>query len=130
MKPADQKLFRAVRTAVRKRLPTVTEMVYDYPGNLVASYTPTDQGKEGILSLAGRPGDLRLYFGQGKKLRDPKKLLKGSATQVRYIPVESARQLAHPDVEALIAAAIALSAAPLPAKGRGAVVIRKGGAKK
>lgn len=128
MAPGDQALFRSVRSAVRKRLPAANELVYDYPGNLVISYTPTDLGKEGILTIAGRPGDLRLYFGNGPRLPDPKKLLKGSAGMVRYIPVESVRQLAHPDVEALIAGAIALSGVPLPTKGRGAVVIKKDGA--
>jgi hypothetical protein len=38
--------------------------------------------------------------------------------------------LAHPDVEALIVAAISKAPAPLPAKGRGKLVIQKGGAKK
>ncbi len=127
MDAKDQALFRAARSAVRKRMPAANELVYDYPGNLVISYTPTDLGKEGILSLAGRPGDLRLYFGQGPRLPDPKKLLKGSAGTVRYIEVESARRLAHPDVAALIAGAIALSVNPLPAKGRGGLVIKKDG---
>lgn len=124
----DQALFRSVRSAVRKRMPAANELVYDYPGNLVISYSRTDLGKEGILSLAARPGDLRLYFGNGPRLPDPKKLLKGSAGQVRYIEVESARQLAHPDVEALITRAISLSGVPLPTTGRGAVVIKKDGA--
>jgi hypothetical protein len=125
--PKDQKLFGAVRAALRKRLPAANEMVYDYPGNLVVSYTMTDLGKDGIVSTATRAGDVRLYFGQGKHLPDPKKLLQGSAG-VRFIRVESARQLAHPDVEALIAAAIARAKGPSPAKGRGRLVIQKGGA--
>lgn len=124
----DQALFRSVRSAVRKRLPAANELVYDYPGNLVISYTPTELGKEGILSIAGRPGDLRLYFGNGPRLPDPKKLLMGSAGMVRYVPVESARRLANPHIEALIAGAIARSGVPLATKGRGAVVIKKDGA--
>lgn len=127
--PKDQKLIRALRTALRKRLPAANELVYDYPGNLVISYTPTELGKDGILSTAARPGDLRLYFGQGKFLSDPKELLQGSAG-VRFIRVESAKQLTHPDVEALIAAAIERAVAPLPSKGRGKLVIQKGGSPK
>jgi hypothetical protein len=127
--PADQALIRSLRTAVRKRLPTVNEMVYDYPGNLVISYTPTELGKDGIVSTAARTGDVRLYFGQGKHLPDPKKLLKGSAN-VRFIQVESARQVANPDVEALFAAAIARAAVRPSATGRGTLIIQKSGSSK
>jgi len=38
--------------------------------------------------------------------------------QTRFIRVEAASQLAHPDVEALIAAAIDQAKTPLPPKGR------------
>jgi hypothetical protein len=124
----DQKLIRALRTAVRKRLPAANEMVYDYPGNLVISYTLTEQGKDGILSTAARAGDVRLYFSHGKSLPDPKKLLKGSAG-VRYIPIESATRLKHPDVEALIAAAIKKSRTGSPTRGKGKLIIQKRGAK-
>jgi hypothetical protein len=67
---------------------------------------------------------------QGPQLPDPKKLLMGSGKQTRFIRLEAARQLAHPDVEALIAAAIDHAGVPLPSKGRGRLVIRTFGAKK
>ena len=121
--PKDQKLIRAVRSAVRKRLPTANELVYDYTSSLVLAYTPTEQGADGILSIAARADGVRLYFGQGSRLPDPKKLLLGSAG-VRFIPVESARRLAHPDVKALIAAAITEAVVPLPARGRGRLIDR------
>jgi hypothetical protein len=121
--PKDQTLIRAVRSAVRRRLPTANELVYDYTSSLVLSYTPTDVGKDGILTIAARADGVRLYFGQGSRLPDPKKLLLGTAG-VRYIPVESAGRLAHPDVKALIAAAIGQAAVPLPTKGRGKVMDR------
>lgn len=121
--PKDQQLIRSVRSAVRKRLPTANELVYDYTSSLVLAYTPTEQGADGILSIAARADGVRLYFGQGSRLPDPKKLLLGSAG-VRFIPVESARRLAHPDVKALIAAAITEAAVPLPALGRGRLIDR------
>ena len=55
---------------------------------------------------------------------DPKKLLMGSAGTTRYIEVEAARRLSHPDVKALIAAAIDQAKVPLPAKGRGRLIDR------
>jgi len=128
--PKDQKLFRSVRSAVRKRLPAANELVYDYTGNLVIGYSPSDRGIEGIVAISARPDDVRLYLTQAPRLSDPTKLLMGSGKQARYIPVEAASRLAHPDVEALIAAAIDQASVPLPSKGRGTVIIRSGAEKK
>jgi hypothetical protein len=125
-----QKLFRSVRTAVRKRFPTATELAYDYSHSVVISYSPTDRGIDGIVSIATRDDGVRLYFNQGPKLPDPKKLLLGSGKGARYIRVEAASQLADPAVESLIVAAIAKAAAPLPATGKGTLIIRGAAAKK
>ena len=118
--PEDQKLFRLVRTALRKRAPAANELLYDYGHSLVISYTPTEHGKDGLLALSARKDGLRLYFNQWRRLKDPKTLLQGSANQVRFMVVESARQLAHPDVKSLITAAIA----KLPSTGRGKLLDR------
>jgi hypothetical protein len=128
--PEDQKLIRSVRSAVRKRLPSANELVYDYDTFFVISYSSTEQPAEAIVATAARPDGVRLYLMQGPRLPDPKKLLMGSGKQTRFIRLEAARQLAHPDVEALIAAAIDQASAPLPSKGRGRLVIRTFGAKK
>jgi len=128
--PGQQKLIRSVRAALRKRLPTANELVYDYSNSLVIGYSPTERGIDGIVSTAARADGVRLYFNQGPALPDPKKLLLGSGRQIRFIPVESARRLAHPDVEALIAAAIDQAGVPLPPTGRGRLVIRTDAAKK
>ena len=128
--PADQKLIRAVRSAVRKRLPAANELAYDYSGALVLGYSPTERGIDGIVSISARADGVRLYLNQGHRLPDPKKLLKGSGKQTRFIPVESAKRLAHPDVEALIAGAIELAGAPLPPGGRGKLVVRGAAAKR
>jgi hypothetical protein len=118
--PEDQKLFRSVRTALRKRAPAANELLYDYGHSLVISYTATEHGKDGVLALSAKADGLRLYFNQWRRLTDPKKLLQGSASQVRFIKLESARQVAQPDVKALIAAAVA----GLPTKGRGKLLDR------
>jgi hypothetical protein len=128
--PAHQKLIRAVRSALGKRFPTANEIVYDYGNSLVISYSPSEHGIEGIVSTAARAGGVDLYFNQGHRLPDPKKLLMGSAKQVRFIHLESARHVKHPDVEALIVAAIKASGVRLPATGRGRVIIRTDGEKK
>jgi hypothetical protein len=128
--PKEQRLIRSVRSAVRKRLPTANELVYDYYTFFVIGYSPTEHPTDGIVAIAARPDGVRLYLMYRKPLPDPKKLLLGSGKQTRFIRVEAANQLAHPDVEALIAAAIDRAGVPLPSKGRGRLVIRTFGAKK
>ena len=128
--PKDQKLFRSVRAALRKRFPTANELAYDYGHAIVISYSPTDGGIDGIVAISARDTGVALYFNQGPKLPDPKKLLQGSGKQTRFIQVETASQLAHPDVEALIAATIDQARIPLPSKGKGSLIIKTDGAKK
>ena len=122
--PKDQGLIRAVRSAVRKRLPTANELVYDYGHSLVIGYSPTEAGIESIVSTAARADGVCLYFAHGPQLPDPKKLLMGSAKQVRFIKVEAASRLKHPDVEALIAAAIDKASVPLASEGKGSLIIK------
>lgn len=122
--PKGQTLIRAVRSAVRKRLPTANELLYDYKTFFVIAYSPTDHPTDGIASIAARVDGVRLYLMYGPQLPDPKKLLMGSGKQARFIRVEAAKRLADPEVEALIAAAIDMAEVPLPAEGRGRLIVR------
>jgi hypothetical protein len=129
--PKNQKLFRSVRAAVRKRFPTANELAYDYGHALVIGYSQADRGIDSIVAIRACATGVSLYFSQGPHLPDPKRLLRGSGKQTRFIQVEAASQLAHPDVEALIAATIEKARIPLPAEGRGSLIIKsEGGAKK
>ncbi len=127
--PKDQKLIRSVRSALRKRFPTANELAYDYNDSIVISYSPTDRGIDGIVAISARATGVALYFNQGHQLSDPKKLLSGSGKQTRFVPVGAVGELADPDVEAFIAAAIDLARVPLPSKGRGKLIIRGAAAK-
>jgi hypothetical protein len=128
--PQHQKLFRSVRAAVRNRLPTANELAYDYPHALVIGYAPADRGIDAIVAIRASATGVALYFNQGPQLPDPKRLLRGSGKQTRFIQVEGASQLAHPDVEALIAATIDQARVPLPSQGKGSLIIKSDGAKK
>jgi hypothetical protein len=128
--PEDQRLIRSVRSAMRKRLPTANELIYDYNTFFVIGYSPSEHGIESIASIAARADGVRLYLMNGPQLPDPKKLLVGSAKQVRFIHVEAASRLKHPDVEALIAAAIEHASVPLPSKGLGRLVTKASAATK
>jgi hypothetical protein len=127
--PKDQRLIRAVRTAVRKRFPTANELVYDNYNFFVIGYSPTERPSDSIVSIAARANGVGLCFIHGANLPDPKKLLLGSGNQTRFIRLESAARLAHPEVEALVVAAIERAKTPLPAAGRGRLIIRSVAAK-
>jgi hypothetical protein len=125
----DQRLIRAVRAAMRKRLPTANELVYDNYNFFVIGYSPTDRPTDSVFSIAARANGVGLCFIHGAGLPDPKGLLLGSGNQTRFIRLESASALSHPDVEKLIQAAIARAKKPLPPSGRGTLVIRSISAK-
>ena len=125
----DQKLIRSVRAAIRKRFPSANELVWDNYNFFVIGYSPTDRPADSIVSIAARANGVGLCFIQGAKLPDPKGLLLGSGKQTRFIRVEAASQLASPDVEALLVAAIDQAKVPLPPTGRGRLIIRSVSAK-
>ena len=122
--PKDQKLIRSIRAAVRKRLPTANELVWDNYNFFVIGYSATERPTDSIFSIAARADAVYLFFLNGAMLPDPKKLLLGSGKQVRSIRLESAGVLADPDVEALIRVAISRMKTPFPASGGGKLIIR------
>jgi hypothetical protein len=125
----DQRLIRGVRTALRRRLPTANELVYDNYNFFVIGYGPTERPSDAVLSIAARANGLGICFIHGAALSDPKRLLLGSGTQTRFIRVQAARELADPDVEALIGQAVSRMKTPFPARGRGKLIIRSVSAK-
>jgi len=127
--PIDQRLIRAVRTALRKRLPTAHELVYDNYNFFVIGYSPTERPSDAIVSMAARANGVGLCFIHGARLPDPHKVLIGSGNQTRFIRIESLQVLERPAVKALVAAAIAQARAPLPVAGQGKLIIRSVSAK-
>ena len=117
-------LIRSVRKALRKRLPTANELVYDNYNFFVIGYSPTERPSDCIVSIAAAANGVGLSFYYGATIPDPHKLLLGSGSQNRFIRLESAASLARPEVEELIAAAIAQGETPLPASGKGKLIIR------
>ena len=128
--PTHLRLIGAMRRWLRKRLPTANELVYEYRGFFVISYSPDDRGYEGVLGIRASADGVKLYFNRGKELPDPEKLLKGSGKQTRSINVEDSFALACPAVVSLIDEAIARNHVPFASDVRGSVVIRSTSAKK
>lgn len=125
----EQSLIRAVRQAVRKRMPTANELVWDNYNFFVIGYSATERPTDSIVSIAAGANGVALCFMQGACLADPKKILLGSGKQTRFIRMTSAAVLADPDVEALVAAALDQAKTLLPLTGRGRLIIRSVAAK-
>ena len=127
--PEMARAIRAVRSALRKRLPTANELVYDNYNFFVIGYSSTLRPSDCFTQLVADAHGVRLAFYWGSKLPDPERILLGGGNQNRFIRLESARDLSKPAVEALIRAAAAQGKAPLPTTGRGTLVIRSVSAK-
>ena len=128
--PKAQGLFRAVRTAMRKRFPTANELAYDYRHSFVIGYSPTENGIDSILAISARGTGVFLYFSQGPKLPDPKKLLQGSAKMVRFVQLAGASPLKDPDVASFIAATIEQARIPFPSRGKGRLIFKSASKRK
>ena len=126
--PAIAKLGKALRTKLRARLPGLFEVVYYYErqSSLLISYSPTEHGYDGVCSLALYPEQVKLFFTGGPRLSmsDPSKLLQGSGKTVRYVPMKTASDLDRAEIEALMAAALALAKLRPAAGAKGAVIIK------
>ena len=127
--PAIGRLVRAARSALRKRLPSAIEQVYDNYNFLAIGYCTTERTSDCVVSLAVSAKGVSLSFYYGAGLADPDKILLGSGHQNRYIRLESAATLAEPAVDALIGAAIAQAKTPMPRTGRGRTLIKSVSAK-
>jgi hypothetical protein len=122
--PSIRTLVRAARAKLRKRVPTAIELVYDNANALAIAFSSSERGSDTFVSLAVYARGVNLYFIYGIALDDPDGLLQGSGNQGRFVRLENAAMLDRPEIEALIAAAIAEGDTPLPRVGRGRVVLK------
>ena len=123
------RLARTTRAAMRKRLPTANELVYDNYQFLAIGFSSTERPSDCVVSLAVSPTGVVLSFYYGATLPDPQGILLGSGKQNRFVRLPSAETLATPAVEALLRAALAQAETPMPAKGKGHTVIKSISAK-
>ena len=128
--PPMQQRIKAARAAMRRRLPTANELVYDNYNFFVIGYGASERPSDCLLSLAANAKGIGLSFYYGSTLPDPSGLLEGSGSQNRFVRLESTAILERPEVEALIQAAIdQQDDPPLPATGKGRLIIRSVSAK-
>ncbi|HTU68308.1 MAG TPA: hypothetical protein VMF52_20365 [Steroidobacteraceae bacterium] len=103
------------RQRLAKHFPRGFELVYDNYNALVFAYSPTERGGDAILSVAGYPKWVTLFFAQGASLEDPAKILTGSGPRFRSIRLQPADLLRRADVQKLIRAAKAAASSELKA---------------
>jgi len=126
--PPIAKLGKALRAKLRDRLPGLFEVVYVYENQdlLVISFSPTENGYDGLCGLSVYPSCVKLFFGQGARLSksDPNKLLQGSGKTVRHVALNSVADFDRAEIEGLMAAALRLAKLRLDPSAKGSVVIR------
>ncbi len=127
--PKHQALIRSVRKALRNRMPTANELVWDNYNFFVIGYSPTERPSDSIVSIAAAANGVGLAFYRGATLPDPHKVLLGSGSQNRFVRLESANTLDRPEIVALMNAAIQMGPVPLPAGGGRKVIVRSISAK-
>jgi hypothetical protein len=125
--PAMARLGKALRAKLRDRLPGLFEVVYVYENQdaLVIAYSPTENGYEGLCSLALYPHGAKLFFARGALLSkaDPNKLLQGRGT-VRHVVLDTVADFGRAEVEVLMLAALKLAKLRLDPGAKGSVIIR------
>ena len=124
-----QAVIRAARRKLRKRFPTATELAYDNYNFFVIGFGPNERPSDCIVSIAAAANGVGLCFIRGARLPDPARVLLGSGKQTRFVRLPSADVLDQPAVKALLTVAAERAQTPLPASGRGKLIIRSVSAK-
>lgn len=109
--------LREARKHLAKHFPRGFELVYDNYNALVFAYAPTERASDAILSIAGYPRWVTLFFAKGATLDDPSHVLEGSGAQFRSVRLQPPARLREAAVQKLIcdakvAASRRLQAAP------------------
>ena len=124
-----QTVIRAARKALRERFPTATELVYDNYNFFVIGYGPTERPSDSIISIAAAANGVGLCFIRGASLPDPARILQGSGKQTRFVRLPSADILKKPEIQTLLILAANRAKTPMPAQGKGRLIIRSISAK-
>jgi hypothetical protein len=117
-------MARVALAKLRMRLPNAIELVYDNYNALACGFAPNERASDGIFSVAVYPKNINFFFLQGAKLPDPKGLLHGAGSLVRYVPLEDEKTLDRADVKAMMATAMEMAKVPFDKKTKYRLVIK------
>ena len=107
--------LQAARGHLSKHFPRGFELVYDNYNALVFGIASSERATDAIVSVAGYPKWVTLFFLRGVDLLDPTRVLEGNGVQVRSVRLHPPGKLHEPPVQALIAAAKAAASSALAA---------------
>jgi hypothetical protein len=127
--PAVAAKISRARKTLRALFPSAHELVYDNYNFFVIGYCTTERPSDCMVSLVADRKGLALSFYYGSTLPDPRGILQGSGSQNRFIRLESADDLAKPEVAEMLQIAADHARTPLPESGKGNLIIRSVSAK-
>lgn len=97
--------LQAARAHLSKHFTRGFELVYDNYNALVFAYASSEKSTDAVVSVAGYPQWVTLFFLHGATLPDPTGILEGKGSQVRSVRLAPPSRLREPAVQALIKAA-------------------------
>lgn len=121
--------MKAALATMRRLVPGAVELVYDNWNGLVVGFGPSERASEAVLSIIALPDHLTLCFLKGKRLPDPRKLLKGGGSTVRHCRLAGHADLDNLPIRKLITLAIAQADPPFDPTLRNRLVIKSVSAK-
>jgi hypothetical protein len=122
--PSMAKSIKAARAALRKRLPTAYELIYDNYNFLVFGFCSAPRASDCIVSLVANSKGIGLSFYWGSTLPDPHGILEGGGNQNRFVRLENAAALGRAEVQQMIDAAVEQAKVPLPETGKGSTIVK------
>jgi len=127
--PAIATQLRAARRHMRALFPRGFELVYDNYNALAIGYGPSERAGQVILSIAGYPKWVTLFFLQGKSLADPHRLLSGAGSRVRSVRLDETATLDASRIAELVERALAPYRTALLAAPKLATIVKSVSAK-
>ena len=119
----------AAREQLTEHFPHGFELVYDNYNALVFAFAATERATDAIVSVAGYPKWVTLFFAKATSLEDPHHILEGSGTQFRGVRLQPISKLYEPEVQALILCAKAAAGSSLAAAPQLTTIIKSVSAK-
>lgn len=116
--------LRAARATLSRLVPRGYELVYDNYNALVFAYGPTTRTSNAIVSIAGYPRWVTLFFAQGDRLDDPTRVLQGDGKRIRSVRLQPPDVLTSPAVRALLEQALGVHARALADAPRLATIVK------
>ena len=97
--------LQGARAHLATHFPQGFELVYDNYNALVFAFASSERASDAVVSVAGYPMWVTLFFLHGTSLPDPEGVLQGQGSQVRSVRLSPSSRLLEPAVQTLIQAA-------------------------